>query len=501
MPTVAPPLPKIGTPKLSEVARHLVAPSGIVKTYWPVVRDQCRDLGLLFDRWQDGSGRLILAQRSNGKFAAGIGGVHLSWPRQVGKTYLIGAIVVALCLLRPGMLALWTAHHGKTINETFRAMQALVKRKKIAPHILRVTTGNGDEAIEFVNGSRVLFGAREHGFGLGFTKVSLLIFDEAQRVTQRAITDMVPATNAAANPLVFYMGTPPRPSDAGEVFIARRKKALAVAAARASGADPRYNALYIELGADPGTDPSELDWGQVAAANPSYPHRVDRDAIERMWEQLGAEDFWREGYGIWDDTAAKVWQVISERQWVNVQVPVDAVPSVGVTALAVKFSADGRRVGAAIGVRPDDGPTHVEALGVQAVADGTAALVEWIAARWEQADRIVLDGKAGAGDMLTGLAAAGVPRRRVTVVSTDEAITAHAGFLQAVIQHDVTHVGQPGLCAAVKIAGRRKIGNLGGWGWQSVTPDGDTTPLDAVTLARHFAATSKRKKRSRGVVR
>ena len=58
-------------PRLSEVARHLVLPTGIVSTGWPAVRAKCRDLGLGFDRWQDGAGRCILAKRDTGLYAAG----------------------------------------------------------------------------------------------------------------------------------------------------------------------------------------------------------------------------------------------------------------------------------------------------------------------------------------------------------------------------------------------------------------------------------------------
>jgi hypothetical protein len=499
MSTIAPPRPKPGTSRLSEVARHLVAPTGIAKTYWNAVRGQCSDLGLSFDQWQDGAGRLILAQRSNGRFAAGIGGVHLSWPRQVGKTYLIGAIVIALCLLKPGMLALWTAHHGKTINETFRAMQAMAKRSKIAPHVLRITTGNGDEGIEFRNGSRLLFGAREHGFGLGFSKVSLIVFDEAQRLKSRTIVDMVPTTNAAANPLVFYIGTPPRPEDPGEVFTSRRKKALAVEAARAAGEDPRYNALYIELGADPNTprDLAEIDWDQLAKANPSYPHRVDRESIERMWEQFeDKDDFWREGYGIWDDQGVRLWSVISKQRWAGLAIPAAEAPKTGPMAFAVRFSADGERVGAAAARLAEDGRVHVEALGVSPLSDGTAALVEWLVERWRKASLILVDGKAGAGDLVAELVAAGVSKRRVREATTPDVFAANAGFLRSIAEGGLTHCAQPGLDASVRAAGKKTYPQSGGWVWQAVTPDGDVTALHAVTLARHAVTTGRRKQPS-----
>ena len=84
----------------------------------------------------------------------------------------------------------------------------------------------GNEAVEFVNGSRILFGARERGFGRGFAGIDVLIFDEAQILSESAMDDMVPATNAAPNPLVLMAGTPPRPTDPGEVFTLLRQEAL-----------------------------------------------------------------------------------------------------------------------------------------------------------------------------------------------------------------------------------------------------------------------------------
>ena len=113
-----------GIPRLSELARHVVAPSGIVSTGWPAVRDKCRDLGVLFDPWQHGTGRLILAKRADGRYATTVGGVVISIPRQVGKTYLVGCIVFALALIQPDTTIIWTAHRSRTANETFRAMKA-----------------------------------------------------------------------------------------------------------------------------------------------------------------------------------------------------------------------------------------------------------------------------------------------------------------------------------------------------------------------------------------
>ncbi|MCU1617184.1 MAG: hypothetical protein JWO98_4724 [Frankiales bacterium] len=278
-----------GMARLSELARHVVVPSGIVSTGWPAVRDKCRDLGITFDSWQDGTGRLILAKREDGLYATTVGGVVISIPRQVGKTFLIGAIVFALCLLFPNLTVIWTAHRLRTAAETFSVMQGMTRRAKIKPFVAKVVLGSGDEEILFHNGSRILFGARERGFGRGFAEVDVLVFDEAQILTENAIDDMVPATNQAPNPLILFTGTPPKPTDPGEVFKMKRAEAL-------SGESD--DTVYIEFSADLGADP--LDRDQWRKANPSYPKRTPVAAMLRMKKNLTEESFIREALGIWD---------------------------------------------------------------------------------------------------------------------------------------------------------------------------------------------------------
>ena len=115
-------------PKLSEAARHLLIPSGIVSSEWPRVRQLAQALlGIEFDYWQDALGMLILAKRADGRYAAGIGGVVMSLCRQVGKTFLIGSMVFMLCILHPGLLVLWTAHRSRTSDETFGDMRSMAQ--------------------------------------------------------------------------------------------------------------------------------------------------------------------------------------------------------------------------------------------------------------------------------------------------------------------------------------------------------------------------------------
>lgn len=485
------------TLRLSEVARHVVIPEGIVDSLWDDVVDVCAELGDEFDIWQDGLGQVVLGLREDGTFAATVGGVVFSIPRQVAKTFLVLRIVFALCVIFPGLNAIWTAHRVSTANSAFRSLVGLASRPGASRYVSKILTGD-ELVIEFHNGSRMRFGARAQNFGRGETQVDIEVFDEAQILRADTLEDMVPAANQARIPhgaLLFFMGTPPRPKDDGEEFAARRTEALA---GKPEGVVvQRGDMLYVECSADPECGlpggPDLMDVAQIEKANPSFPKRTPWISILRMRKNLKDDDSWRrEALGVWDPEGARSWQVVGRDQWRNLAIPAADAPQDGTLAFAVKFSVDGQRVSCAAALQPADGPVHVEALGVAAVSDGTATLVEWLADRWRKASAIWIDGRAGAGDMMARLSAAGVPVRRLHEVTSTEAFAAHAGMLGAIVESDVTHLAQPGLDAQVRVAGKKSYPS-GGWVWQAITPDGDVTAFHAVTLARQAVMTSRRR--------
>ena len=468
-----------GDRKLSEVARHLVMPSGIVSTGWPSVAAQLSVMGIPLDRWQQGFCQAILAKRENGQYACGIGGAVASIPRQSGKTYTIGALIFALCLATPGTLALWTAHRTRTHNETFKSMDGMANRKKVAPFIKSVRKANGEQEIEFENGSRILFGARENGFGRGFAKVDALVLDEAQILTEKAMEDMVPATNAADNALVIMVGTPPRPSDPGEVFTSRREDAL-------SGNDP--DVLYVEMSADKNANPD--DRKQWAKANPSFPGRTGEGAILRMRRLLGSvESFLREGLGVWDEKQIGQKAVESAVWDARVGDPVDGRRVVG-----VRFTPDGSTVAVAGAVKSDDEslPFFVEAIDQRSAGEGTQWLVDFLVDRHEDLAQIVIDGKSGVGYLVNALRAEGVSAKTILTPSTDEATAAHSMMEAGIRDGGLIHTGQGELDDQVRSALKRKIGNAGGFGWDA-PEGGSVASFEAVTLAHWGARVTKRR--------
>lgn len=466
-------------PKLSDVARHLVLPEGIVSTGFPAVARQLESLDLPLDPWQRGLQTVILGKRESGLYAAGIGGVVISIPRQVGKTYTIGALVFALALANPGLLVIWTAHRTRTHNETFTSMAGMAERPSVRPFVANVRRANGEQEIEFANGSRILFGAREQGFGRGFAQVDVLIFDEAQILTEKAMEDMVPATNAAPNGLVIMMGTPPRPNDPGEVFAARREAALE---------DSDTDTLYVELSADRHGDPN--DRAQWRKANPSFPQRTTEAAILRMRKLLGSvESFLREGLGVWDEKRAGR-KAFRSGLWKSREAH---PPSDGVKVFGVRFTADGSHVGLAGALKPDEGPIHVEAIRQAPMSDGTQWLVDFLEERKGDVAQIVIDGKSGVGYLVNALRDAGVGKRLILTPSTDQVITAHSLLDRGITEGSITHSGQTELSEQAEAAIRRKIGTGGGFGWDTEIEGLTVAMLEAVTMAHYGAKTTKRK--------
>jgi len=450
--------------------------------------------GLTPDPWQEMVVVSWLGRSPSDRLSSGRCG--LAVPRQNGKNGVL-EVVELFKIVVQGRKILHTAHEVKTARKAFIRLRSFFENERRWPELAAMVSDirqtNGQEAIVLTNGGSVEFVARSRGSGRGFT-VDDLVCDEAQELSDEQLEALLPTISAApsGDPQIIMTGTPPPPNADGAPFKRMR-------ASGAEGKDHRLS--WHEWSPDrapvtsswPPTDPAEIEavLAVAAATNPALGDRLHTTVVEDEMAGMSFAGFMRERCGAWDSDA--LGGLIDYPSWLGLAVPAADVPEDGILAYAVKFSVDGKRVGVGVALHSDEGVTHVEALGVRATSDGTSSLVAWLVERWRKSSVILIDGKAGSGDLRAQLVKAGVSTRRVRVVTTDEAITAHAGMLRAINERQVSHSAQPGLDAQVRVAGQRKIGTAGGWGWQAVTPDGDVTGLDAVTLARFGAVTGKRK--------
>ena len=461
-------------------ASHVVIPEGIVSSAWPRIRGTCHNIGWTFDPWQDAVGRLILAKKDGGKWASDL--ALMSIPRQVGKSYLLGCVIYALCLLTPGLRVIWTSHHTATTEEMYEAMKELASHRKVKPLVLKCVALQGSRwRIQFVNGSRVDFGARSQGFGRGKSKVGVLVLDEFQHITGRALANLAPTTNTADNPLILCAGTPPGPAVSGEAFAQRRTAAL----------DGLSNeSLYVEFSADEDADPN--DRRQWAKANPSFPKRTPERAILLLKKILDEDDFRREALGIWDKTSGG--GLISPQIWESL------ADSGSKPNDPVSFGVYSRNGSSAIGVAGyrADGKIHVGIIPqIAGSKDGVLPGVGWIPPRVKElSDKwrpcaVVIDEKSDAGALIEDIEALNVTIEKVTATKMSNACVK---FLAAVDEGQLRHRGTAELQASVCAGKPRDL--LDSWAWDRKDRNSDITQLVAVTLALHGLMVNGRPSRS-----
>lgn len=439
-------------PGLLPDARHVVLPEGIVSSGGPGIIAACAKIGITLDPWQVDVCSAMMGKTSAGTYAADM--VVLSIPRQVGKTFLVGAVTFADCIAVPGTLVVWTAHRFKVSRESFDELRALAERPEMRAHIDpdAITTAAGNEVIPFRNGSRIVFAARERGSIRGFRKVRRLVLDEAQILSDAALSDLGPTQNQAVNPQLVLMGTPPKPSDPSEAFLRLRAEAMS---GEAEGM------AYVEFSAEPGSDPD--DRGAWRIANPSYPFRTPERAILRLRRLLDSEDFMREVMGVWTAGSLAAPPAIDPAQWAAlISEPSErSTPSFGVavapdrlwSALAVAWLLPSGDVwGEIVDYRPDAG---------------------WLT------DRTADLARSWGGTFTSSTSARGIVLGAQEPGPAVQA-QAHNGLADRVAAGTFRHAGQPETLVSVRESKWRPYGDSRIFDRRGSK---DITPLDALALA------------------
>lgn len=478
------------------------------KTFGDLAGDLAASYGLSPDPWQAAVLEDWLAADSSDRWKHLTCGLSVS--RQNGKNALL-EVRELFGLVGLGERILHTAHEVKTAQAHFRRLKYFFGEGASDPGarfpdlnalVRYVRNVNGQEEIALVNGASLRVVARSKSSGRGFS-ADVLVLDEAQELTDDALEALLSTTSAAplGNPQWFYTGTPPGPSANGEVFGRLRDDVM-------DGSTRRT--CWHEWSPDP-AQPLDLDDRDLwRATNPAlYTGRLQVSVIEGERARLSDEGFARERLGVWP-AAVGARRAVDIGTWTAT---VADPPQDGIRCFAVAFSADGKRQALAGAVKElvDGHPTgraHVNCIGTHtgSTASGVQQVAEWLAQRWRRTAQINLLGGSGAAALEEALHARGVPRMLVRSLTTSEYLEACSLTLEGLREGTVTHpLGQDGdaLNASVAVCDRQKRRRDGAYGWEATTPEGDETPLEAVSAALLAARRTRRRprdgRRSRGV--
>lgn len=404
----------------------------------------------------------------------------LSVPRQNGKNAILEAFefyMLAVC----GAHILHTAHRVKTAKKSF---QRLVKyftdkrHEEVCALVSKVRYTNGEEAILLTNGGSIEFSARSHAGSRGFDDIQVVVFDEAQDLTDDQLSAIMYtlAASSTGDRQMIFTGTPPDDASPGTVFARNRTNAI--------GPNPPKRSLWYEWGVEKlpprgSTFADVLDL--VYECNPSMGYTLDEEFTEAEFANASIEGFATERLGWWSPASREA-AAIPKKVWEDAEIDAIGNSYRKKRALGVKFSPDGSEYALA-GCKTDSkGNAAVELVEVGSTASGLQALAEALMKRMGTTSCVVVDGQSGASALCDRLSDLKPPRGYIVRPKTSDVIAASTGFVESLSADKVRHTSQPMLDDSALHSVRRPIGNRGGWGFGS-TEGHDSTPVEAASLA------------------
>lgn len=437
--------------------------------------------GVKLDPWQRDVVDCWLGLDENGEYVTTSAG--LAVPRQNGKNVCLEAReFFGLAVKRERILH--TAHQTITSKKSFRRLEAMFtdrRHPEVCALVKDIRYTNGEEAIELTNGGRIEFSTRSRQRARGFDGISLIVYDEAQELTDDQV-EAVMATLAASTTgtrQILYAGTPPYPGCPGVVFRRRREVCL-----DKPGAHDAWHEWSVEGKAI--TDVDVNDKSLWYSTNPALGRRLTESFTEEELRSMSADGFARERLGWWSPVLTTADdKAISTAMW-DACKSTDLKPG-GKTAYGVKFSPDGSEVALCGAVIPAAGAARVSLIERRSTSAGTRWLADWLNARYGKASCVVIDGRNGVDVLVDKLSDTWRAKDCIIVPGT-KAVLASVGMLtDALHERSVTwYAGQEALRDSAVNAVKRPI--AGGWGF-----GGDNSaPIEAAALAFWGAKTSRR---------
>lgn len=399
-------------------------------------------------------------------------------PRQNGKGDEL-EVVEAWGLVQRAEWIFHTAHEIPTAEAAHKRLaDFLMGHRDLRSKVSYIRWGNGQQAIQMVNGGIVVYRTRTAGGGRGLDDISRIIVDEAQYAQAEQLAAAMPILAANPNPQVNFAGSAGI-EGRSEWWWGLRKRALRCAAGEEPGefAYLEHSAEQVELSRDGkviSVRPNPEDRGLWAVANPALDTRIESAFLEEELRTLGPALFSREHLCVWDPYPGDEEGFLPYDQWT--ELVVENPTGLRSVAYGLAVGADWSAVGSA--GRMADGALYVDTV---EEASGTDWVVDYLVDLYGRKRKpIRIDPSSAAGAFIRPLTEAGVTVEQIPARTYQQAC---GEILDTVKNGTIRHLGQGGLNRAVRSAQRRDIGKSGGWVWTEPSTGVDITTLKAATLA------------------
>ena len=391
--------------------------------------------------------------------------VGISLPRQNGKN-LVLEIYEVYQMVVCGARILHTAHRVKTSKESFDRLVRYFKTETLKPLVEKIRYTNGEETITLKNGGKIQFSARSRANTRGFANIQIVVFDEAQDLTDEQVNAIMftLAASSTGDRQMIFTGTPPDPDSPGTTFRRNRRAMLSD--------NPPARSCWLEWSIeqcppDGATFADLVD--MVYETNPSMGLVLDIGFTETEFANASIDGFARERLGWWDpDFEAKEPPAIDAEVWERAAIPAIGKRYQGITALGVKFAQDGSSWAlAGCKAKRNRSAYAFELIELGDTSKGTRQLAAAIAKRAGKVSVVYVDGSNGADALCAHLADMGVPKGYVHRMNVQDVVAASQTFVDLMVDGTLSHSteGQEVLSECAKVATRRSIGKKGGWGF------------------------------------
>lgn len=462
-----------------------VMPQGGAYTDGDDAADLCAHYWFEPDPWQRGLLRDWLTRDADGKLLVLTAG--LSVPRQNGKNGAVEALEFYLMVTDPSVHILHTAHLVKTCKKAFNRLARVFgnrRNRSIYRLVRKVSRTNGEEGIYLwhpdhigdpsYEGASIEYSARSRGSARGFDKISHVVYDEAQELTDEQQASFTPCLSASSNPQTVYAGTPPDESAPGVVFRRIRDRALSGFPGRA----------WTEWSVDEIGDPHDKSrWYET---NPSLGILILEESVESESIDFAADKFARERLGWWQPVISDVPTVIDAEQWALCET--DDPPFEGELFVGVKAGLDVTSL--SVCIKPVDGVPYVEWVGSHPASDGIGWIATWLTKRRDEIGSVGIDGRTASEALVQRLARLGFPKSACKAYGSSDIVKATSLFVNAVSDAQVSHYGQQELTDSATKTERRTVG--GGFAFRDAS-GADATIVESCAIAYRQAASSKGK--------
>ena len=437
--------------------------------------------GYDLDEWQKNVIDCWLGRDEEGK--RNVTSAGLALPRQNGKNVCLEAREF-YGLVVDGERILHTAHQVKTSKKSFRRLAAMFTDKRhpeVAEIVKNIRYTNGEECIELENGGVIEFSSRSRQAARGFDGISLVVYDEAQELTDDQVEAIMATLSASATGTrqIIYTGTPPYPNCPGEVF--RRRRTVSITDA---GKHDCWHEWSVDAESVQKIDVTDKKLWYMT--NPALGIRLEEEFTFEEQKTMSPDGFARERLGWWSPILTeRTDYAISKDVWEGCKSS-EVAPD-GKTAYGIKFSADGSEVCLSVAVIPKTGAARIELIDRRPTGLGTQWLADWLNERYKKASCVVIDGRNGVDVLVEKIADTWKMRGSVIRPSAREVIAAVSTLVDALNEQTVTWFdSQDTLKDSALTSVKRPIG--GGWGF-----GGDNSaPIEACSLALWGAKNSRR---------